>query len=555
MVNVANDSVDSAPELPPSSGITVRDLMAIPPLTAARVVAGSKGLGRIVRRANVMEVPDITRWVKSDELLLTTGYAIREAPEGLTTLIAELDDARVSAVAVKLHRYLDELPAEALSEADSRGLPILLLPDDAAFDEILNGTLSEILGRQSRLLERAEAVHRGLVGIVLAEGDVPDLVRELSRILQAWVAVTTPDGGVVSQARARDRRAAAPGEQVLDGTGRFRAETYQPGLHDVDRASLLVVPILAGHVDHGRLVAFGSRQRFSDDDAHILEIAATVAALSITKSLAVAAVESKYRGDFVKDVLLGRAGNMAAVVGHFRSLGWEIHRPLVLMVAEVDPSELTGDPAADLAAQERFRLTWSTVVSKYDERAPVVGFARDVVAIVGIRRGADVHDEVATIVAAVRRSGAGRRSFSAGVSRVIDRPSELPSAYEQARRAIHAGRQLHGAGAVAHFDDHGVVRLLSLISDTRELHRFVRETLGPLVDDGDPEMTDLRNTLRTLLDNSLNVAETARIMHFHYNTLRYRITKLERMIGAFTTDPARRLDLSLALRVMEMRGL
>jgi purine catabolism regulator len=531
--------------------------MDIRPLAAATLVAGGHGLDRVVRRANVMEVPDITRWVKPHELLLTTGYAIRDAPEGLTNLVAELDDARVAAVAVKLHRYLDELPAEALSEADTRGLPILLLPDDAAFDEILNGTLSEILGRQSRVLERAEAVHRGLLGIVLDEGDVPDLVRELSRILTAWVAVTTPDGGVVSQAGgAEPGRAGPPGKRVLDGTGRFRAETYQPGLHVINRASLLVVPIMAGNVDHGRLVAFGSRERFTDDDAHILESAATVAALSITKSLAISAVESKYRGDFVKDVLIGRAGNTTAVVGHFHSLGWEVNRPVVLVVAEVDPSELTGVAPTDLAAQERFRVAWSTVVSKYDERAPVVGFAREVVAIIGVRRGIDVHREVAAIVAAVRgRSGGGRRSFTTGASRVVQRPSDLPSGYEQARRAVHAGRQLHGDGAVAHFDDLGVVRLLSLIDDTRELHRFVRETLGPLADDADPEMTDLRSTLRTLLDNSLNVAETARIMHFHYNTLRYRIAKLERMIGAFTTDPARRLDLSLALRVMEMRGL
>src|SRR5947208_12537718 len=209
----------------PALGLRVREVLGAARLAGARVLAGASGLDRIVRRLNVMEVPDILPWVKPHELLLTTGYPLRHNPEALVDLVGELDARGLAALAIKLHRYLDAVPPSMLAEADRRDFPIIEFPDGVGFDDVLNEVLSELLNRQAAVLARSEEVHRALVSVVLEGGGLTDLAAELARILAGRVLVTTPDGQVV--ARAGDAVALA---HLTGGEadGRFRLDATPP---------------------------------------------------------------------------------------------------------------------------------------------------------------------------------------------------------------------------------------------------------------------------------------------------------------------------------------
>ncbi|WP_329083889.1 MULTISPECIES: PucR family transcriptional regulator [unclassified Streptosporangium] len=511
-------------------GVAVGEVLGVSTLAGARLIAGERGLDRVVQRLNVMEVPDVLAWVKPHELLLTTGYPLRNTPQSLGRLVADLDERGLAALAIKLGRYLDELPEEMVEQADRLGFPLIQLPDDVGFDDILNQVLTDILNRQAAVLARAEEAHRALVQVVLAGGGLREVTAEVAGLLGVGVAVLDGMGHVLA--------AAGPVEHVAALRDASDASGAPEGRHTS-------VPVVAGGHHHGRIVACGPVGSIGDSDVGILERAATVAALVVTRQEAVNAVESKYRADFLRDVLTGRAGGSERVASRARAFGWDLQRPVTVLVAELDPE---GD---ERAAQDRLVTCWTGAMRRHDARGAVAGFSHEVVTIVdaSVDAGRLAKDAAAAFAESLPAT------FSTGASRTAVGAEALPEAYGQALKAARVGRQLHGNGAVAHFDQLGVYRLLSLVNDTSELHAFVRETLGPLASDDDAENADLRRTLQVLLETNLNVAETARRLHFHYNTLRYRIGKLERMLGSFTEDAHLRLNLTLALHVLRMRGI
>jgi purine catabolism regulator len=549
--------------------MALRGVLALDVLLGSRVLAGEVGLDRPVTRVNVMEVPDVLPYVRRDELLVTTGYALRENPEQLGGLIRELHRRGVAALGVKLGRYLDVMPQSAIEAADALGFPLVALPATTSYDELLTSVLTAVLDHQAQRLTRSEDLHRALVQVVLGGGGLPEVATALAGILDVEVLLTDPEGAVVVRvpgAGAPDENDELPARALpsppFDTQGRLSADALRRGRFTSgrDEPGHAVVPIVAGGQDHGRIVALAATHTVGDTDLQALERAATVCALAITKQQAVTAVESKYQADFLRDVLLGRAGGPERTVPHAHGLGWDLERRLAVLVVEPDLSGGTAEAAsadhasdAQLRVQlERLTAAWSSAVRRRDPGAAVVGFTTEVVAVLTVPENGDAERVARELAGSV--AAESRVPFSVGVSRVVEGAGRLPTAYEESRRALAVGRQVQGAGAVASFDRLGVHRLLSLVPDPSELRSFERETLGELADDT-ADAADLRHTLQVLLDTNLNVAQAARALHFHYNTLRYRIAKLERILGPFTTDPLLRLDLALALRVVQMRGI
>jgi hypothetical protein len=104
--------------------ISVQEAMNIYPLSEGKVVAGAGGISRMISALNLMDAPDIYNWMKQGELLLTTGYAIKDSSELFVELLHNLNERGSSGLGIKLGRYWKQIPKIVIEEADRLDFPI-----------------------------------------------------------------------------------------------------------------------------------------------------------------------------------------------------------------------------------------------------------------------------------------------------------------------------------------------------------------------------------------------------------------------------------------------
>ena len=125
--------------------VTVKELLALPVLRKLKVIAGHKGLNKRVSCLTVMEVPDVTRWLRGHDFVITSLYAVKDNIDEQIELIDKLADANCSCLAIKLGQYVKELDKAIIEKADKRSLVLAEIPWDITYIEIIVNGMEKIL--------------------------------------------------------------------------------------------------------------------------------------------------------------------------------------------------------------------------------------------------------------------------------------------------------------------------------------------------------------------------------------------------------------------------
>ena len=141
------------------------------------------------------------------------------------------------------------------------------------------------------------------------------------------------------------------------------------------------------------------------------------------------------------------------------------------------------------------------------------------------------------------------RVLVAGIGPVCTTADDYPAAVREARFARQVAEHSTLDRDVATSDDLGMYRIFAHVVGVDSLRKSIGETLGPLLEDGNRDSAQLLYTLRVYLERDRRLAEAARTLHVHVNTLRYRIERISKVLHIDLDDPEARFFTLLALRL------
>lgn len=533
----------------------LREILQIPAFSEFRVVAGHGGLGREVSTVSVMDAPDIYEWMRGGELLITSGYVMKDDPEYITTMVEKLDEWGASAFGVKLGRFIDEMPQSAIREAEARNFPLLSIPVEFAFTEVINPVLQEVINRKSREMIYTENIHREFIRMAVEEKSIAEILQMLERyILRSVVYFDITIGKAYYACDAQEE----PLYEDMQKLSR-REQSLQALLMRYDAQS-----IKTNGEEYGYLFFGERREGFEPGMQAYYQIATEQAAivliLKIQKLRAERRIEGNYRELFVEDLLKANFRTREEIANRARIYGWDFTDGGYAVILKVEGMQANymagldkarGKSLAD-AMEKITRLAERQICQSLGLAVYRWGSDQVLFAICAPYPGKEqLHAQCRAALERVQKQVCQQTGLclSVGVGSYKEDFYQVCESYQEAGKALNLALEQGGTGNIAFYDDLGVMKLLSLVCKSEEAKELCEEYLQKLrVYDREHEGT-LLETMQAVVSCEWNLKKASERLYIHYNSMKYRYRRICQILNKSFDSADEKLNMEIALKM------
>lgn len=535
---------------------SIAELLKIQPFSQLTVLNHFADLTRKVDSADISETPDITNFIKPHSLLITTGMAFKDHPSAFCQMIEDLNRVPIAGICVKLGRFIDNLDPAIIETADKLRFPLIQVPSSWTLGVTCHQILSYLWNLENEQLLSALKIQREYSHLLVQDTPLASILAHLSRTIRQTVFLTDPFFEIVDTSlplgkKTPEMKQALTAIKDNSNCNASPSAAIPSSLYiQAPRPfTAWIFPVWASSAYPYLLIVLEKQKIPYPFSYLVIEQTAAAAAFSLYKNQKLREVHRQLREDFARRLTHSPSTFDNAV---FLEQGAD----LGLIASDYYRCLIIG--IDDLAAEKNTIRSdvYSLVFDWLERHIEMLGkdtllfsCQKSEKIMVLLQRPIENLEQA---IAAIRKQMTTYLSIS--ISCAAGNPvNALQSVAFSRIEAEAIYHQCTTEGQKAFFRTYfpqGVAELLRFIPQEHARH-FCTCVLKSLAYPEQEAQMILRRTLQTYLNCQGDIAETARSLYLHRNTVKYRIARLNELLDTPLSNPDYSLQLRLALLLSE----
>jgi PucR family transcriptional regulator, purine catabolism regulatory protein len=539
----------------------VEDLFIVDVLQEAKIIAGHAGLNRKVESIEISETPDVINFLAENSLLLTTGYAFKDDPYGLSNLILQLNERPCAGIAIKLKRFIDKLPQEVIDLANLLEFPIIQIPESLTLGEVAHQLLSFIWDNQIEQLFYAIHVHKKFTNMMIKGYNQHSLIENLGSLLKCPVLLLDPIGDVTSFSH---HFRAGNMKMIMDNIEKYFKSDIDKSRENNELTidiqnehnssiSIKIVHVKTMHPYPYLLIIFNPEKLPYPSSQLAIEQASTVISFTLLKDEAIREQSRLLENNFFSSLVDGNISTKQEIIHNGKQYGLIDNLKYGCVVCKIDDDKQNKLQNNTNIMNKLYDYLYKFLKKSFLKiETKNIVFMKDTYFVILMQLPKNFDNPIKSLIEERLKEFQNEAysnlkiSLSFGVSNFFNDLTYIPITYDEAVKAWKQGVELFPYKFINFYETKKLKELIRLIPE-KDLRKFYENTLSSLSYPKNKDEEDLVNTLFVYLDNNCEIAITSKKLYVHRNTVKYRIAKCEEILNYSVQDSQNSLNLRIAL--------
>ncbi|WP_198283752.1 helix-turn-helix domain-containing protein [Clostridium cellulovorans] len=530
------------------------DVLNICSMDKSILAAGSGGLNNIVYNVKmVSDYKTISEITEGTFLLITSNtLALSSAKEFITACSMK----KVAGIGIKKSEYDHIAIDEIVNLANGLNIPLINIVPTTSFSSIV----SEIFNLQSKLTYNFQKIYDKLMDLMLNGANIEKIVDVLAQIIEKPILISLE----IPKSEISNFHFI---EKKFEDTLLKSARTYN-STHITDNSNTLfqksaefiddayvnkyVKAIVINNISYGHLFIWSFESPLDSLDFSIINNILVPIQNELVKKVSVLEIENSHKKNFLDNLLSKDLKTREKALEITNEFHLDRDNSFIAFSITLEKNQSLYSTKKQLIPKLFYYV--ENLIRKKGIIGLVANDCQSVYFILSFNQSEDIKNQIEDFCKSLENTlieNFQTLDYKIGVGRCYEGLENVRCSYEEAKNSIGIGNRLNKKSMIF-YDKLGVYTLLCHDGLNNELELFYNNTIKKLVDHDKKKSTELVKTLEVYFQCNGNLNKIAKVLFTHYNTILYRINRINEITGMDIKNEENRLNLEIALRIMHM---